>query len=426
MNTIASLGLTSSKSILPLLTLVTGVASGACNNYTCQDTATCPLAYADAGQSSTGTTDTHRSSTDNESSTSANDESAQPNDETRFSNDSREHTEVDETSNEADASVSSEGSGEAPDDATISLDAGVATSDETKSVSDVATSAASNTTDTNEQTSAPPPARCNPDEPFGRPFPVAAINLANEIETVAVSPNGLTAYVRYGSDPTMYQSTRDAVMEDFGSPQSYTAFDDILELNSYLYVKTVGADGLTAYLSESTGVINSTSRQQQSQPFEHLTAHEELTISDAPIWDPWLSSDGERLYGFVAFSYRLATAQRREFGFTEPVIVDDGTTLQSSIYSTILTPSETVLYSTVNQVGEQNTVGLAGIARGRRSSISDNFVTWEYVAALDGLGWDAPLWVSDDECEIVLRQDGEGSGFAATPESDVFIARRAF
>jgi hypothetical protein len=171
----------------------------------------------------------------------------------------------------------------------------------------------------------------------------------------------------------MYQSTRDAVMEDFGSPQSCTAFDDILELNSYLYVKTVGADGLTAYLSESTGVINSTSRQQQSQPFEHLTAHEELTISDAPIWDPWLSSDGERPYGFVAFSYRLATAQRREFGFTEPVIVDDGTTLQSGIYSTILTPSETVLCSTVNQVGNKTPLDLrasrgAGVPRYRTTS----------------------------------------------------------
>ncbi len=421
------LGFNSSPAIVASFAIAAGLASGSCKDYTCLDTATCSLLATDAGESSKSVSDSRGSSKGVESATYApHHDSTERNNQTRSSNDDSQHdTSSVANATEADASVSSEGSGEALDDTFAPLDAGAATSRASETDTAFAISAARNTTDTGEDTSPPSSARCNPDEPFGRPFPVAAINLANEIETVAVSPDGLTAYIRYGSDPTMYQSTRDDVMVDFGSPQAYTAFDEILAEHGELFVRSITQGGLTAYLqegSQSAGPIRSAHREEPSQVFGMLNTRAELVVEGLPIIDPWPSLDGKRLYGSVIAVYQLVVVEAGESGFGEAARVDDGTSLESGVYSSVLRPDELVVYSTVNRVGDKQVKGSGGIARGVRAAMPGEFDDWEYMEPLDSAGWDIPVWISDDECEIVLRQES-GSGEAYT--SDLFIARRA-
>lgn len=289
------------------------------------------------------------------------------------------------------------------------------------------TEASAEETSATDETTHAPNLLCDPSKPFGRPFAIDAINLDGVTENVIVTPDGLTAHIRYGTDLTTYVSTRSAIFEDFGTPTPYSGFESLLEDNSLLELEAITSDGLVAYMSEGVSEatpIRSSHRNNVADNFSQLIIHEELTSEGLSLLDPWVSLDGQRLYGFLPAAYTLMTSERGVNGFSEPTRIDDPSTLGSSLYSTILVPSEQVLYASVNNVEEAYTQGLAGIARATRDSASELFAEWELVTALDGPGWDQPIWISDDECEIIIRQDAEDAGLNPTDASNVFIARR--
>lgn len=298
---------------------------------------------------------------------------------------------------------------------------------ETDASSGETTSPSTESLESDEATTEAPEVRCDPSKPFGRTFVINAISLDDHREYAMVAPDGLTAYVRYDDEQTIYASTRSALFEEFGTPQVYSAFDDLLQQEPSLQLSSITADGLTVYLSPSeigSGPIRSAHRATNTEPFQQLIVHEELSVT-IPLAEPWVSPDGERLYAYVPAYYMLFAAQRTEFGFSSPARVSDTGSIPSGIYTSVLTASETVVYSVVNRVTEEEDVqGLSAIGRGTRASKDTLFDSWELMAALDGPGWDQPIWVSDDECEIIIRQDREDSDGSPTDTSDIFIARR--
>jgi hypothetical protein len=272
------------------------------------------------------------------------------------------------------------------------------------------------TTATDETSEPVPEPRCDPEKPFGRPFAIAAVNLSDEEENVMVTPDGLTAHIRYGSDASTYVSTRSAVFGDFGTPRADSTFDQVLEDEPSLRLRSITEDGLTVYLSEdwaNVQPIRAAHRNTPAESFAQLIVHEELKAFDIALANPWVTPSGDRLYAFLPIGYTLWSAELGEFGFEEPTEVHDG-----GVTHFTLSRSEQVLYYGATSSTNE------GIWRVERASNDGVFAGAQQEDALNSEFHDLPLWVSDDDCEIIFAREGELNGAETEYTSDIFIARR--
>lgn len=423
--------------------VVLAVVVVACDEFTCADYATCEV--PDSGRAGTGAsessgiqgevTNTAGSFSKSTSAVGANDAALAPQylDSGRSPEQldagserdtgSERETKPDEPStiqSQPDANVVEKSEASA---STSEAEGGLSTDSETlqtsSSSSDSSSAEALETNDAGDggpdDASVEPPApRCDPTKPFGRPFAIHNVNLDEEIETVTVAPDGLTMYVRYGSDPTMYISSRDAIFEDFDVPRPSAAFDAILEQEPTLHLRTITADGLTAYFSsDGWGErVQSAHRASIAGTFQDLVVHEELHAFDMGLGDPWVALNGERLYGFLPAAYTVWVAALGPAGFEEPVEVYSGNT---TVF--VLSSSERVLYVGSTSVIEE------GIVRAERANNDGVFSNAQQMSSLTSAFYDIPLWVSDDDCEIVFAQHGDLNGDGVI-SSDVFLSRR--
>lgn len=404
------------------LALAASMSLAACREYTCVDTATCepPALEAgriaeDGGELSPGRGAADASSTLEEVSDEGSRSSPATNSVLADSG-----APTGEWVSSADFNVST-GAGvgldaSAPGPSSSHPDAGALQDGETTTASHELTS------DRTGDTTEPPEVWCDPSKPFGRPFAIASVNLDGVAENVMISPDGLTLHVRYGTDPTTYVAQRESLSQEFGTPNAYSAFEQVLEDNPLLQLRAITEDGLTAYLSEdwaNAQPIRSVRREALSETFGQLVVHEEFAVStpsfDVSLVNPWVNPTGERVYGFLPAAYSLWVASLQDFGFEAPSEVLG----VGNMTSFVLSSSERVVYYGVHQGAHHGR-----ILRAERSGDAVDFGPSEEQAALDGTNYDTPLWVSDDDCQLVLMQEQEVVGENVTYTSDIFIARR--
>jgi hypothetical protein len=260
--------------------------------------------------------------------------------------------------------------------------------------------------------------RCDPSKPFGRPFALQTINLDDVPENLMVSPDGLTAYIRYGTDPTTYVSRRASAADDFGTPQPDSTFDQVLAANPLLQLRAITKDGLTAYLSEewfNAQPIQSVRRSVLGAEFIEPIVHEELAVAeDIYLGNPWVAPSGERVYGMLLAAYSLWSADLQSPGFETPAEVPN----VSNLTHFTLSGSELVIYWGATAATNP------GIRRAERATLADDFSDPIALDTLNSAFHDLPIWVSDDDCELIFAHEGELQGEGTGYTSDLFIARR--
>lgn len=418
------------RSLVLPAALVAGFTTGGCREYTCQDTATCTFTNSDGGNgdaaSSTGTTGDQEAKPTSEVGTSSVPEATEPSETSQASASSGSEEPTPAT--EADASVDT-----TPLETTsfdTSADGGIApeeTNETTSNNGETIESEEGQTTVPDETSETVPEPRCDPEKPFGRPFALTTINLEDVVENVMLSPNGLTMHIRYGADTTTYTTARSGSFGDFGTPQPSSAFGGLLEQEPTLRLRSITEDALTAYLSSDTWgePIHSAHRDSMDDDFEQLTVHDELKAFDIALADPWITPNGDRLYGFLPAAYTIWASDWENFGFGAPfeVVEANGSSVFEGTDQIVLSSSETVLYFTTNSLDNES-FDSPTIVRAERAGLNDQFGGWEVMTSLAGGHHDAPLWVSDDDCEIILEQQRQVDDEPPTYTSDIFIARR--
>lgn len=268
--------------------------------------------------------------------------------------------------------------------------------------------------------------RCDPAKPFGLPFPVAQINLPNFRESATMTHDGLTLYVQYGQD--VYAAKRQDLDDTFGAPEQVTQFASILSEYPNARLQVITADELELYFYEGFryggiyGGLFSASRDSASVPFTNPVERTDLNFRYESDPDTalalngiWMSADENRVYGYTMISYRLVFAERRQSAFLPGILVDGG--IEQSTYNVALTPDELKVYS-----------GNRGIFRAERAQTELPFGAYEQAVDLGTL-WTDPIWISPDDCELVLLvfdADLPAEDFVegASPNDGVFIARR--
>src|SRR5690606_21006374 len=266
--------------------------------------------------------------------------------------------------------------------------------------------------------------RCDRAKPFGLAFPLTQVNLANFRESATVTHDGLTLYVQYGQD--VYAATRQDLDESFGAPQQVTHFDSILSEYPNARLQVVTADELELYFYDQFRPetldrgLYSASRDSVSAPLADPVERTDLNYRyeddpDQPLVlnGIWMSADEKRVYAYTMVFYRLVVAERRQSAFLPGALVDDGT--GGTTYNVALTPDELTVYS-----------GNRGIFRAERAQTEVAFGAYEQVVDLGDL-WTDPIWVSPDDCELILLAFTVGASLGdpvegATPNDGVFVA----
>lgn len=267
--------------------------------------------------------------------------------------------------------------------------------------------------------------RCDSTKPFGLAFPLTQVNVPNFRESATMTSDGLTLYVQYGQD--VYASSRTSVYDTFGAPEPVTQFDVILAEFPNARLQVVTADGLELYFYDSfrpgriDGGLFSARREAVSAPFAEAVERMDIhyVYDDNPelpfvLNGIWMSADKRTIYGYTLVTYSLVKAERAQDSFSPGLIFGSD---DASTYNVALTPDELTLYS-----------GNRGIFRSQRADTSLPFETLEQVVDL-GAMWTDPVWISPDDCELVLMAFDLGNHVedpieGATSNDGIFVARR--
>jgi hypothetical protein len=254
---------------------------------------------------------------------------------------------------------------------------------------------------------------CDPAATFAEYTPISEVTDDMDRRVWATSSaDGLTLFVRYSEDDAMYALQRATTTTNFGSPEPYPALDPVFAEHPRLQLTTLSADTLNAYFVDTSGgshLIRWASRTSTSSLFGDPTEQQGLTSEGLLVAAPWLSSDGQRLYGVILEKSQLIMARRHASDFGAPRIINADVAPYGGVQALALTASERVIYLTVTK-RDGEFVEPSIVVRGERASDEAPFGNWQEVPVALEFSWTRALWLSDDECNLVfLGADESGA-----------------
>jgi dipeptidyl aminopeptidase/acylaminoacyl peptidase len=262
---------------------------------------------------------------------------------------------------------------------------------------------------------------CAPTAPFGTPAPMAEINTAGAEFNAWLSPDELTIY--YGAvapagigGQDIYVATRASRDAAFGAGVLLSGVNSADDEGKI----ALTADGLTAYLAVGQpGDLYTASRASVTAAFDALTPVAGLNTAENDA-GPWISPDGRTIY-FHSHRTRpvriyRATRSTGPFGAPEPV---------GELFSNhgdgdpVVSADGLSIYFASGRPGD---VPRWDVWVATRSSTSDGFGAPVAIDAVNEAGkitW--PTWISPDNCRLYFSSDrtgGEG-------DYDLWVAERS-
>lgn len=258
-------------------------------------------------------------------------------------------------------------------------------------------------------------AACDVTKPFSPPDLVANVNGTTDELRARLSADELTMYLEINGKNVpgshLWRTKRPTKQSPFGT----------LEILPTVNAQpsggpTVTADGLTLFFSTgSSPQIWQATRATTSAEFGAPAAVANVNVVGNQ-GTPYVRPDGSALYfsgGTPKLHLHRSTSSGGVFGAPEAL-----TTLTSAgdEFDPVTNQSDLVIYFASNRVDPSAKGGL-DIWMSRRTSTSVPFPAPTNVSELNTGGWDAPTWLSDDECTLYLIADRNGS-------KDVFVTTR--
>jgi hypothetical protein len=267
-----------------------------------------------------------------------------------------------------------------------------------------------------------PALRCNPSSPFGAPMAISEINTDASEEGAYLSPDELTMYFSSNRSGTLggydiFMATR---------PTRTAPWRDIVPVTG---VNTstgnerrpmVAGDELTMYaeIGVSPNVeLGIATRRSVDLAFTSLAAAATINggsndISGTIIPDQsaiWFSS-------IRTGNYELYRALRSSGQFAAPRLVDGTNINVAAAVDTnpVVTPDERTLYFSSTRPGGD---GGLDIWLARYNSVTNGFDAPENLGTVNTDGTEAPSWVSDDGCVLLLFG-------GPTSDYDLYVATR--
>lgn len=254
--------------------------------------------------------------------------------------------------------------------------------------------------------------RCDPSAPFGGLEVIDDLATPENQPEAWLSGDELTVYLARGRPEAgvdLYSATRLTLTARFGAPTPLATVNSDADDDN----PTMTGDGLHLFFHSARGEDGGTratrlfvaSRQFTVQPFSPPVLVGGIPVLAVNQLDPFISSDGDRLYLGQDFADAATLDQDiymavRESGttFKTPVAIAE---LNTTSFETqpILTADETVVYFTSNRDG-----GNFDIWRAHRADRTAKFSVPERVPVASSTLIDTPTWVSHDDCELWIAR----------------------
>lgn len=258
-------------------------------------------------------------------------------------------------------------------------------------------------------------AACDLTKPFSPPDLVPNVNGTTDELRARLSADELTMYLEINGKNVpgshLWRSKRPTKQSPFG------ALEILPTVNAQPSGgPTVTADGLTLFFSTgSSPEIWQAKRATTSAEFGAPAAVANVNVVGNQ-GTPYVRPDGSALYfsgGIPKLHLYRSTSAGGVFGPPEAL-----TTLTSvgDEFDPVTNQSDLVIYFASSRADPSAKGGL-DIWMSRRTSTSEPFPAPTNVSELNTGGWDAPSWLSDDECTLYLIADRNGT-------KDVFVTTR--
>lgn len=272
-----------------------------------------------------------------------------------------------------------------------------------------------------------PPPPCDPSKPFGAPILVSGVNSTADEPEAAMSWDELTIYVasaRAGGPgkTDLYSATRTTRTGAFGALSLVAVVNSSAADES----ASLSRDGLNLYLA-STRAAGATfdlyvaGRATTAAVFGQPALIAGLNTTDHLDGSPYINGSGTVLYFDSDRSlnreiYR-ATRPNTNVAFGAPTPIGELNLPTTEDKYPVVPENELSVYFGSDRPGG---VGGLDIWEAHRSTTSDGFGTPKLALNVNSTATDLPVWVSPDNCRLLLSSDRAGG----TGGRDIYIASR--
>jgi hypothetical protein len=260
-----------------------------------------------------------------------------------------------------------------------------------------------------------PTGRCDPTKEFGTPVLMADLSTSGDDTGFTMTRDELLAFVVRQPGQTLMQATRTNVNGPFDAPVT-TGLDDVNGSAALKFDPTISPDGLTLYFAavatDGARTIHAAARDTRAAAFDY---HGVVTSGGLlpETRSPHLSTGATRFY-WTGPGTAPATSSLHQTPWSRgpyPGRFNAGALVGTNMERPVVSGDDLTLYYTV---------GDSDVFRSTRSTTSDSFTPGQIVSALSTASREAPLYLTRDNCVLVLKSDRPGGlgGF------DLYMATR--